>query len=98
MFWPVLSAFKFYTNENKKYTLKIWIKDTLSDTVKIPWISVNIAPLETFSGAILTDIQRIFTELYSNLNLEYRNFGIQTSISKKKSLINYVDFFMSAYM
>ena len=34
----------------------------VSDSVKIHWISVNIAPLKKFSGAVLTENQWIFTE------------------------------------
>ena len=40
----------------------IWICESLWDSVKIYWITVSIAPLNFSSGAILTEIKRIFSE------------------------------------
>jgi len=43
------------------HSLYIWIRESLQDSVKIDWTSVNIAPLKKIISAILTEIQWIFT-------------------------------------
>jgi len=74
--WIEILANTFLEKKNKKttkkkqkclYSLSIWISENLWDSVKIHWISVNIAPLiflDQFESVKVSEIQWIYTEFH----------------------------------